>query len=33
VARSCRDHVPDSLRHKIAEALAQASETAERPYT
>jgi len=33
VARSCRDQVPDSLRHKIAEALAQASETAERPYT
>jgi mycothiol system anti-sigma-R factor len=33
VARSCRDQVPDGLRHKIAEALAQASETAERPYT
>jgi len=33
VARSCRDQVPDSLRYKIAEALAQASETAERPYT
>jgi mycothiol system anti-sigma-R factor len=33
VARSCRDQVPDSLRHKIAEVLAQASEAAERPYT
>ncbi len=29
VARSCRDQVPDSLRHRIADALTQASETAE----
>jgi mycothiol system anti-sigma-R factor len=32
VARSCRDQVPDSLRHRIADALSQASETTEGPY-
>jgi mycothiol system anti-sigma-R factor len=32
VARSCRDQVPESLRHRIADALAQASDTAEGPY-
>jgi mycothiol system anti-sigma-R factor len=33
VARSCRDQVPDSLRHRIADALAKASDTGEGPYT
>jgi mycothiol system anti-sigma-R factor len=32
VARSCRDQVPESLRHRIADALAQASDPAEGPY-
>ena len=32
IARSCRDQVPESLRQRIADALAKASETAEGPY-